>query len=205
MAASKGMPLLAAIAALMIVSYTVFRLNYAANNLPYDPGDPWPGVSISNGSNEELGMRLREAFTSRHSAKLITPKSADEQSATDDRRAGQETFNVWPLRGLELERAIRSLDTWIAESRQLSTNSRDASSNQRLANLVAARKLVDQDRAFVVEDDLERIASPGWNIETFLLFETKDRRRFFQAAIDTTEFEFVRLAATANPQTFDPR
>ena len=112
---------------------------------------------------------------------------------------------MWPLRGLELERAIRSLDNRIAEVRQQPTKTRDASSNQRLANLVAARKLVDQDRAFVVEDDLERIASTGWQIETFLLFKTKDRRRFFQAAIDTNEFEFVRLAATANPQTFDPR
>ena len=205
MAASKGMPLLAAIAALMVVSYTVFRLNYAANNLPYDPGDPWPAISISSGSNEELGMRLREAFISRHSAKLITPKSADETSTTKDGNAEQLTFNVWPLRGLELERAIRSLDTRIAESRQQSTETRNASTNQRLANLVAARKLVDQDRAFVVEDDLERIASPGWHLETFLLFETEHRRRFFQAAIDTTEFEFVRLAATANPQTFDPR
>ena len=45
MAASKGMPLLAAVAAIMVVSYTVFRLNYAANNLPYDPGDRWQRVT----------------------------------------------------------------------------------------------------------------------------------------------------------------
>ena len=45
MATSKGMPLLAATAAVMVISYTVFRLNYAANHLPYDPGDPWPEIS----------------------------------------------------------------------------------------------------------------------------------------------------------------
>lgn len=205
MATSKGMPLLAATAAVMVVSYTVFRLNYAANHLPYDPGDPWPEISIRNGSSEELGMRLREAFISRHSAKLDATSSTDAELVIDGQRAEQQTFNVWPLRGLELERAIRSIDNWIAEARQQPSKTRDASSNQRLANLVAARKLIDQDRAFVVEDDLERIATKGWQIETFLLFATKDRRRFFQAAIDTTEFEFVRLAATANPQTFDPR
>lgn len=205
MATSKGMPLLAATAAVMVISYTVFRLNYAANNLPYDPGNPWPETSITSASSEELSVRLREAFLSRHSAKVTAVSSTNEQRATSGGRAGPQTFHVWPLRGLELERAIRSLDNRIAEVRQQPTKTRDASSNQRLANLVAARKLVDQDRAFVVEDDLERIASTGWQIETFLLFKTKDRRRFFQAAIDTNEFEFVRLAATANPQTFDPR
>lgn len=218
MAASKGMPLLAAIAGIMVISYTVFRLNYAANNLPYDPGDPLPPVEVTGSSPAQLGPRIRNAILSRHSVRIV-PSSrmeagsrADTASQTETGSENQPTsapsnatlLEVWPLRGLELERAILRLDERIAGARKQPAGGRDADSREQLAVHVAARKLVDQDRAFVIEAEVPACA-PGWHAKLLPLFKSKDRSRVLYIPIDDAEFGFVRTARTADPKTFNPR
>lgn len=201
-AKSKGMPLIALIAAIMIVSYTIFRLNYAANNLPYDPGDPWPTVSVTAKDKEELSTRMREAFSSRQSVRLDGVRA----DGTPDANAPQTTFEAWPLRGLELERAILTVDRMIESYRKSPIEARDSDSRQRVAAWVAVRKLIDQDRVWVVDGGSGPIASGvRWQIHNLLLFEKKDRRRMLYAAVNSDEFDFVRQAPTADPATFDPR
>ena len=187
MAVSKGMPLLAGIAAIMVVSYTVFRLNYAANNLPYDPGDPYPAMKVAGSTTAELSSRSRDAILSRHSLQA---------------REGTEALGVWPLRGLELERAIRYLDERIEDARSQPAETRTC---LQLAMFVAARKLVDQDRAFVIESADPKTEVAGWHELTLQLFAAKDRARILYVPIDDREFGFVSAAATADPKTFDPR
>jgi hypothetical protein len=194
MAASKGMPLLAAVAAIMVVSYTVFRLNYAANNLPYDPGDPLPAVEVTGSSPEQLTPLIRNAILSRHSVRVAPPSEAAEATLLE----------VWPLRGLELERAILRLDERIVSARQQPASGRDADSREQFAVLVAARELVEQDRAFVIEAGMPT-AVPGWHAKLLPLFQTKNRNRVLYIPINDAEFEFLRTARTADPKTFDPR
>lgn len=200
MAASKGMPLLATVAAIMVVSYTVFRLDYAANNLPYDPGDPLPAVEVTGSSPEELTPLVRNAILSRHSVRIAPPS---ESAATSD-SAEATLLEVWPLRGLELERSILRLDERIASAREQPASGRNADSREQLAVLVAARELVEQDRAFVIEDSAPA-SVPGWHAKLLPLFETKNRTRVLYIPINDAEFEFLRTARTADPKTFNPR
>lgn len=206
MAASKGMPLLAAIAGIMVISYTVFRLNYAANNLPYDPGDPLPPVEVTASSPEQLAPGIRNAILSRHSVRIatISQDGALSQDGTTSNTSEATLLEVWPLRGLELERAILRLDERIAHARQQPAGGRDADSREQLAVHVAARKLIEQDRAFVIEDDVPASVT-GWHAKLLPLFQTKDRSRVLYVPIDDAEFDFVRTARTADPKTFDPR
>lgn len=194
MATSKGMPLLAGIAAIMIVSYTVFRLQYAANHLPYDPGKPFPTVEVPVEPAAELPAQLHQAFLSQHSARLV--------SATGE----LTTYEAWPLFGLERERAIRQLDEQIEAARKMPVAHRNSDTCQHLATVVAARKLIGTDAVFVLEEELETMNGHGdWRYWSSLLFETKDRRRILHVSIDLDEFPFVRDAAKANSRTFDPR
>ncbi|MFT4511474.1 MAG: hypothetical protein ACI89X_002020 [Planctomycetota bacterium] len=202
MAVSKGMPLLAVIAGIMVVSYTVFRLNYAANNLPYDPGDPWTAVDVKANSAEELSTRMRETFLARHSVRLCGVRA----DGTPDESAAATVYEAWPLRGLELERAIRFLDKRIEGYRSSPIESRDTDNRQRFATHLATRKLIDQDRAWVVDGDSGPIESGvHWQIWSLLLFEKKDRRRWLYSAVNSDDFDFVKLAPSADPKTFDPR
>lgn len=212
------MPLLAAIAGIMVISYTVFRLNYAANNLPYDPGDPLPPVEVTESSPAQLGPCIRNAILSRHSVRIVPPSKtgADSRAETGPQtNTGSENqptsdpsnatlLEVWPLRGLELERAILRLDELIAGARKQPAGERDADSREQLAVHVAARKLVEQDRAFVIEAEVPACV-PGWHAKLLPLFKSKDRRRVLYIPIDDAEFGFVRTARTADPKTFDPR
>lgn len=194
MATSKGMPLLAGIAAIMIVSYTVFRLQYAANHLPYDPGKPFPTVEVPVEPAAELPAQLHQAFLSQHSARLV--------SATGE----LTTYEAWPLFGLERERAIRQLDEQIEAARKMPVAHRNSDTCQHLATVVAARKLIGTDAVFVLEEELEAMKGHGdWRYWSSLLFETKDRRRILHVSIDLDEFPFVRDAAKADSRTFDPR
>ena len=194
MTANKGMPLVAGIAAIMVVSYTVWRLQYAANNLPYDPGRPFAVIDVSAEPPETLAARLRNAFLSQHSARLTTTTGEPT------------THEAWPLFGLERERAIRLLDERIGAARRLPPEQRNSDTCQHLAKIVAARKLIGTDNAFVVEHELETLSDQGnWQYWHTLLFEKKDRRRILYVAIDLTQFAFVRDAAAADPRTFDPR
>lgn len=191
---SKGMPLLAGIAAIMIVSYTVFRLQYAANHLPYDPGEPFPAMDVPVEPPDQLPAKLHDAFLSRHSARLAT--STGELA----------TYEAWPLYGLERERAIRQLDDQITAARRMPAQQRNTDTCQHLAVLVAARKLIETEGVFVLEDEIENMHGHGdWQYWTTLLFETKQRRRILCVPIDRDAFGFVRDAATADPRTFDPR
>tara|TARA_R110002072_G_scaffold241027_1_gene399513 strand:- start:54890 stop:55540 length:651 start_codon:yes stop_codon:yes gene_type:complete len=216
MAKSKGMPLVAALAAVLVVSYTVFRLNYAANNLPYDPGDPLPAVEVRVHSAAERTARIRETILSRHSVRVVderTGKSGDatDTTATQAKVLEANILQVWPLRGLELERAIRYLDERITAARNRPVEQRDANSSLQLATLVASRKLVDQDRAFVLETFAPKkgteppTSTAGWHTRQMLLFETPGRQRLLYTAINEAEFDFVKHATTADPKTFNPR
>ena len=211
MAKSKGMPLVAALAAILVVSYTVFRLNYAANNLPYDPGDPLPAVEVRVTSPAERTARIRETILSRHSVLVVDERTGKPDDATDANATDAKVLEVWPLRGLELERAIRYLDERIAAARSRPVEQRDANSSLQLATLVASRKLVDQDRAFVLETFAHKkgtespTSTAGWHTPQMLLFETPGRQRLLYTAIDEAEFDFVKQAPTADPKTFNPR
>ena len=67
-------------------------------------------------------------------------------------------------------------------------------------------KLVDQDRAFVLETGTESLISIAeWHTTQILLFETPGRKRLLYTAIRAADFDFVTQAATADPKTFDPR
>ena len=188
------MPLLAGVAAIMIVSYTVFRLQYAANNLPYDPGQALPAVEVAPAPSETLPERLRSTFVQRHSARITTTSGeADVREA-------------WPLYGLERERAIRLLDEQIQAAHKLPPADRNRETCEHLATVVAARELIGSENAFVVEQELMALPQGGdWLYWTSPLFETKGRRRILYVAIDLTQFAFVRDAATADPRTFNPR
>lgn len=195
MATSKGMPLLAGIAAIMIVSYTVFRLQYAANHLPYDPGKPLPTVEVPVEPAADLPVLLRNAFLSQHSAQLV--------ATTGELLT---IYEAWPLFGLERERAIRQLDEQIEAARKMPVAQRNSDTCQHLATVVAARKLIETDAVFVLEEELETMNGHGdWRYWSSLLFKTKDRRRILHVSIDLDEFPFVRDAAKADPRTFDPR
>ena len=139
MAKSKGMPLVAALAAVLVVSYTVFRLNYAANNLPYDPGDPLPAVEVRVHSAAERTARIRETILSRHSVRVVDERTGKSDDATDTTATQAKVLEanilqVWPLRGLELERAIRYLDERITAARNRPVEQRDANSSLQLAS-----------------------------------------------------------------------
>jgi len=200
MAASKGMPLLAIAAAIMVVSYTVFRLNYAANNLPYDPGDPLPPVEVIGSSPKEVPALVRNAIISRHSVRLTPPTDNKPSGGTNE----STLLEVWPLRGLELERAILRLDGHITSAREQQASELDANSSGQLAVLVAARELVEQDRAFVIEGTPPATV-PGWHTKLLPLFKTKSRTRVLYIAINDAEFALLRTAPTAAPKTLNPR
>jgi len=186
---SKGMPLLALIAGVLVISYTVWRLQYAANNLPYDPGKPYPTTEIAAEPRASLGTRVRDAILGQHSAHV---QSTSHQA--------------WPLFGLERERAIRRLNEWLDDARKLPKEQRTTETATQLAIHVAAQKLVAAERAFVIEHELPPpAAADGWIYWTTLLFEAKQRQRLLCVAIDTMEFPFVKAAETADPATFDPR
>lgn len=199
---SKGMPLLALIAGVLVISYTVWRLQYAANNLPYDPGPPLPAIDVTATTAEELSVAMREAFLSRHSARTLKARG----DGTPDPTAPPKLYGAWQLRGLELERAIRYVDKMIAGLRNAPLDSRDSDSCQRLATLVATRKLIDQDRVFATDGAVMPLKeTPRWHVWNLMLFQKKKRQRWLYAVISTAEFGFVRDAGTADPATFDPR
>ena len=188
------MPLIAAIAAVMIVSYTVFRLQYAANNLPYDPGLPHPTVDVAAEPAATLTERLRSAFASRHSARVTTASGS------------ADTREAWPLFGLERERAIRLLDEQIQAGRRRPIEQRTADTCQHLATVVAARKSLDEAHAFVVEAPLKPLPEQGsWRYWSTLLFEKNARQRILYVAIDLTQFPVAGDASAVDPKTFDPR
>ena len=199
MKVSKGMPLLAAIAAIMVVSYTIFRLNYAANHLPYDPGDAFPTLEVAAEPSGSVEARMREAFLSKHSAVLIGNSGQTTPTKSALRQA-------WPLRGLERERALISLKQLIADAYGHLQEQPTTANCERLAACVAANQLVEQDRVFVVDGIVPELRSNGgWHDWNLALFETKDRVRVMYAPIQQQEFDFVRQASTADPKTFAPR
>lgn len=190
---SKGMPILAAIAGVLVISYTVWRLQYAANHLPYDPGQPYPALDVAAEPATDLATRVRDVVLGHHSARV----SADGRT-TD--------YRAWPLFGLERERAFRRLDEWLEAARKVPAAQRTTATATELALHVAAHKLVHGERCFVIEHELPQpAAADGWVYWTHLLFEAKERQRFLCVAIDNTEFPFVAAAKTADPATFDPR
>ena len=202
MKVSKGMPLLAAIAAVMVVSYTIFRLNYAANHLPYDPGDAYPTVEVAPDQSGSVESRVREAFLSKHSVLLV----GNQPEASQDAPAKSALRQAWPLRGLERERALLSLKQLIADAYGHLQEQPSTANCERLAACVAAGKLVERDRVFVVEGVVPELRSNGgWHDWNLALFETKDRVRVMYAPIEAQAFDFVRQAKTDDPKSFDPR
>ena len=168
----RRVPWFAAILVVLLVSYTVVRLRDAADNLPYDPGDPWPVVEV----DDDAGLRTA----------LLDRKSA---------RIGDRTIEAWPLRGIERERAIRRLDEALAAADEAR---RDRDACRRLARLTAARALVEQDRAFVLEAPLALADDLRWRYWSEPLFEKDGRRRLLQVAIDKDEFPYLRRAEMEN-------
>lgn len=206
MKVSKGMPLLAAIAAIMVVSYTVFRLQYAANHLPYDPGDPFPRVTVVATTPDLASEQVLATFQSHHSVFLTGMRP----NGTIDAQATPREFDAWPLRGLERERAILKLEEQTETERNRPSEQRDRNSCLQLARLVAMRKLLELDRVFVLElieggDTPPWPDSLRWHVDSLLLFQSGERLRMFCCAIDSEEFGFVSDALHADPKTFDPR
>lgn len=194
--------ILIGIGVIMIVSYTIYRLRYAAENLPFDPGLPFPVKDVTGDSAPELQSTMRAAFLSRRSVRLVGVRD----DGTPDQDAKPKTYEAWPLHGLERERAILTVDRLIASARNQPADQRDSETCQTLASWVAARTLIQQGRVFVTDGLVMALRSRApihdWNV---VLFSKNGRNRVLYAPIDSAEFDYVRAAATADPATFDPR
>lgn len=182
MAQTKRVPWFAAVLVVLLVSYTIVRLQDAAQNLPYDPGDPWPVVEVA----DDDGLR----------AALLDRKSA---------RIGDRTIEAWPLRGIERERALLRLREARQRLDDVPRGARVQDDNLRRARLAAVEQLIEQDLVFVVELPLPLVDDRRWHYYDVLLFEKAERRRWLYAPVDRDAFDDLRRAETADPATFEPR
>ncbi|MCK5945511.1 MAG: hypothetical protein KAI24_26210, partial [Planctomycetes bacterium] len=183
--------LLIVIGVALIGSYTAYRLRHLSNNLPYDPGDPFPVVEVAPTPPETLSERVRSALLARRSVRI-----------GDD---PERTTLAWPLRGIERERMLRSIDMQLAATLDVPPAQRTRQHNINLATWVAVRKLLDQDLLFVVDGDVPALAGASqqrWQDFRVTLITDGDRERVAYALIDKDEFGFVRQAPDADPATF---
>ncbi len=153
-----------AILLVALASYTVFRLQHLATNLPYEPGPPLPFTEVAAAGDADLATRLRQVFLDGRSANVLGEPGV--------------RYECWPLAGLERERARRMLD--------------ELRAREPGALVEALRELVEGERAFVLEAEPLPQSADGWRYWRAELFAVRDRRRVLFVPIDAARFPDAR-------------